>query len=326
MPLLYWAGPTSSGKPDKCDWIVESLATQRNKYSRAVKVFDVREQLGKTFPNHAVDPVEQLQRLLADGHSTEYLRGFVRNRDDAAVWRSFGHFLGLKCAAIDVASNRGDLTNGRIVGSLGEGMHHARASASSRGQLFNGAAVVARALTDNSGWRSSGGVTAALILDLDGSCAGGTAAMISGIPRVRLIDVATNEIDAYADTANASLRIVSRASDYLNVVQESLSRLDVAKEKFPLCIYSAGVDGYELHAGGLPGMTAEVLAERDRLVFEWCRSNNLRTVYTTGGGVESESLSRDALVALHRQTVETAVRVLRAEQSEEKRSRKRFRG
>lgn len=308
MPRLYWAGPPPTAARDKCDWIVESLKTNRTWYSKRVKVLDVHEEHVRLERELNLPPFDP-GSLLASTHSADHIQA-VRDgsssessANERLYDRSLGYVETLRMAAAEVwSADRG--TSAKIVGSLGGGMHHARAAARVNGQAFNGLALVARVLAESS---YSG--SPVLILDLDGSCGGGTAALISDVPRIRLIDIAVNETDAYEDTANSSLRIVSKASDYLAVLRETLGRLNVAKEQLPVCIYSAGVDGHEHALGGLPGLTADLLAERDRIVFEWCCRVGIRTAYTTGGGEVSETLSQESLVALHRRTIETAAEI-----------------
>lgn len=305
MPLLFWARPRPADAGDKCDWIVESLRANRTWYGQRVKVKDVHEEHVRLERELNFPPFDP-GGMLASIHAADHIQAVRDGTSSGASAterlydRSWGYVETLRMAAIEVQSaDRG--SSATIVGSLGGGMHHARAAASVGGQAFNGLALVARFLADGS---HSGNPV--LILDLDGGCGGGTAALINDVPRIRLIDIAVNETDAYEDTANSSLRIVSKASDYLDVLRETLGRLNVAKERSPVCIYSAGVDGHEHARGGLPGLTAELLAERDRIVFKWCCQVGIRTAYTIGGGEVSETLSQESLVALHRRTIETA--------------------
>jgi len=145
-----------------------------------------------------------------------------------------------------------------------------------------------------------------LIIDADGDCGGGTAELITGNPRVRQVDIAVNAYDAYSNTDNTSLYVVSRAAEYLSTLKQALADVRITKDSMPLCLYSAGVDGHEEAERGLPGMTADVLVERDRIVFEWCRRAGLRLAYTLGSGAVSGTMTRERLVSLHRNTVEAA--------------------
>lgn len=306
MPRLLWAAKESSEPGDKCAWIVESLAAERTTYSRAVKVLDVdkwyRQQTGAS---PAADYTEMLRRV----HASPYVES-VRNawnqgtKDDFSLFgRSCGYARAIVYAAVEVCSASASGTSGQIVGSLGGGMHHASASASRGEAAFNGIALAARTLSDK-------GVPV-VILDLDGSCGGGTASLIAENPRVQQIDVAVNDTDAYENTANATLTIVSKAGDYLDVLRDTLETLAARISPGTACLCSVGVDGFERAAAGLAGMTAEMLGQRDRAVFEWCCRLGVRTAYTIGGGGATEAMPKDVVVALHRQTIETAVAVMR---------------
>lgn len=316
MTRVYSPGPQPAGVRDKCDWIVESLSRQPSKYSRSVKVVDAYEDSLRRSRDLGTPPLD-VRGLLEEAHAAEYIES-ARGSNALEYERSSAGVLSLWLAACQVQDGREDGVVGRIVGSLGGGGHHARASTSVNGQTFNSLAVAAIGLT-KMGMNSGGGRV--LILDLDASCGGGTASLIAGVPGIRQVDIAVNDTDAYADTENASLRVVRNASDYLSTIQESLCNLDVEKERGhnPVCIYSAGVDAFEKSPGGLPGVTAEMLAERDRLVFKWCRDVGIRTAFTIGGGDVSDTVSQETLVGLHRQTIEMAEAVLRKEQRNEKR-------
>jgi hypothetical protein len=58
--------------------------------------------------------------------------------------------------------------------------------------------------------------------------------------------------------------------------------------------------------GGLRGITKEVLAEREKHVFEWCNRRGLPIAFVPAGGYVSFELDEAALVGLHRLTVEQA--------------------
>jgi hypothetical protein len=71
--------------------------------------------------------------------------------------------------------------------------------------------------------------------------------------------------------------------------------------------YYPGMDPHEGSAfGGLPGIDARMLWERDKLVFDWLRRRNIPCAFALGGGYLGPGLDREALVALHRATSELA--------------------
>lgn len=304
MPKLFWNAVQPYGATDKSAWIVESMASRRNKYSRAVKIVDSTALWGWS-PSwrsplwvHGAEYVEAVRREDAVGEVGEGSCGLLALASASSL-----------TSAVMYVTSQHLGTSGQIVGSLGVGMHHARASESSRGHVFNGLAIAAAASSRMDDLSSSR--QPIVILDLDGSCGGGTAALIAGQQNVCQVDIAVNDIDAYQSTANATLQIITNATGYLDSLRQSLDRLEPLASSSGLCVYSAGVDAFEGAERGLRGMTSELLEQRDRLVFEWCLKVGVPTAYAIGGGAVGENLSRETLVALHRQTIETAVAVMR---------------
>jgi acetoin utilization deacetylase AcuC-like enzyme len=297
MARVFWAARQSAEASDKASWIVESLASQRSKYTRAVKMIDV----GENAADREAAILDQVHtRAYIESMRAESLSGVSGDRSSCSL--ALSNVRALCMAAAEVSCGSGLGTSAQIVGSLAGGMHHATASAACHGHLFNGLAVAA-ALPNLD--------TPVLVLDLDGTCGGGTASMIRDMPHVRQLDIAVSELDSYADTPNACLRVVSESSRYLEVLRTSLSSLESLDPRGWRCIYSAGIDGSEHAERGLAGMTAAVLAERDRIVFEWCLRMGMRTAYALGCGDVSPAMPREAVVALHRQTIEVAVAVMR---------------
>ena len=58
--------------------------------------------------------------------------------------------------------------------------------------------------------------------------------------------------------------------------------------------------------GGLRGITREILAARERLVFEWCEARSLPVAFVLAGGYVGDRLDEEGLVDLHRLTLSTA--------------------
>ena len=59
--------------------------------------------------------------------------------------------------------------------------------------------------------------------------------------------------------------------------------------------------------GGLDGVTTEVLRERERWFFDWAARRQIPVAFVLAGGYTSGQLPEDALVRLHRLTIEAAV-------------------
>lgn len=119
------------------------------------------------------------------------------------------------------------------------------------------------------------------------------------------------------DSNRHTLDIISDAVDYLPRLRQRLDEMLTAYrftnqsfydwDRFGLVIYNAGMDPYEGCAvGGLRGITADILAERERIVFEWCRSLSIPVAFVLAGGYVGPNLTKSELVDLHRLTISAA--------------------
>lgn len=180
-----------------------------------------------------------------------------------------------------IAASRAARTDG-VAGSLSSGLHHARYD---RGRGFcsiNGLALAARLALEE-------GAESVLILDLDAHCGGGTASLIAGRPRVWQLDV------------------VRDSGDYLPTVAKRLAALASVAPRFDLCLYNACMDPHEDdESGGLAGVTTEMLAQREALVFGWCHRHKIPVAFVLAGGYTGAYLDPADLAALHRLTVQAA--------------------
>ena len=213
---------------------------------------------------------------------------------DAALW------------PMVLASNGGVLAAARsalddgVAGSLSSGLHHAKQDRGDGFCTFNGLAIAAKTLLDE------GAVSSVLILDLDAHCGGGTAQLIDHDPRIWHEDVSVDAFDHYSGHTNSALWDVDCAEDYLLTVNRAVAQADRIGP-FDLCLYNAGMDPYQdCGVGGLDGITAEVLAQRERIVFDWCRQRRLPVAFALAGGYVGSGLDQPTLVNLHRLTLVAA--------------------
>ena len=187
-----------------------------------------------------------------------------------------------------------------IAGSLSSGLHHARHGHGAGFCTFNGLVIAAQDALHTT-------AASVLILDLDAHCGGGTASLIAQEPRIWQVDVAVSWLDSYEKEERARLGIVEDASGYLDEIEEALAEVQGRGPPFDLCIYNAGMDPYErCSIGGLEGITREILAARERMVFEWCRERRIPIAFVLAGGYVGPDLGQEELVGLHRLTLEAA--------------------
>jgi len=240
-------------------------------------------------------------------HDPEYCEA-VRTGRPRALAESQGFAWDPGLGPMVLASNGGAVAAARdalrdgVAGSLSSGMHHARADGGTGFCTFNGLVLAARAALDE-------GAPSVLVLDLDAHCGGGTASLIDAEPRITQLDVAVNGFDVYADGGGVRLHRVLRAGDYLPCIRRGLDEVGARAERPGFVLYNAGMDPFEGCAvGGLAGITQEVLAARERLVFDWCRRERVPVAFVLAGGYIGPGLDVSELVALHRLTIEAAAR------------------
>lgn len=186
----------------------------------------------------------------------------------------------------------------RTAGSLSSGLHHARAGRGAGFCTFNGLAIAALRAVEH-------GATRVLILDLDAHCGGGTASILAGHARIEQVDVSVHAYDSYDDVPNARL-VIASPHDYLGQIARELAQID-DPASIDVVIYNAGMDPHEA-AGGRAGITADVLAAREDMVFAWARAHGCPVAWVLAGGYRSSRLGMDGLVDLHRLTIDAALR------------------
>lgn len=188
------------------------------------------------------------------------------------------------------------MTTGANSGSLSSGLHHARRGRGSGYCTFNGLAVASiRA--------RMAGAARVVILDLDAHCGGGTASIVAGHDGIEQVDVSVVGFDKFTPTERLTQRMAT-GDDYLDVVRAELAAISDPAD-ISVLVYNAGMDPHE-RAGGVRGITAEVLAEREDLVFGWARSHGVPVAFTLAGGYVGADMEWPELVDLHRLTVTAA--------------------
>lgn len=183
------------------------------------------------------------------------------------------------------------LRSGRS-GSLSSGLHHARRGAGEGFCTLNGLALGAlRALRD---------VASVGILDLDAHFGGGTFEILGEHPQVRLADVSVNGYDRWEPTAPARhhVELVTDPAAYLDAVSRALRTLEGVR----CVLYNAGMDVHE-RAGGLKGLTTEIVRRREALVFGWARARRVPIAFALAGGYRWGGLTLAQVAALHLETV-----------------------
>lgn len=205
-----------------------------------------------------------------------------------------------------VAAARTALTDG-VAGSLSSGLHHARRDRGNGFCTFNGLALAAlKALEAGAG--------TVLILDLDAHGGGGTHSLVQRNSSVWHTDVSVSGFDGYTPGPYGTRDLVQEADDYLPTIRRRLEELEAQQPPFGLCLYNAGMDPYgpegEYRPGQAPDISAVRLAEREEMVFAWCRRRGIPIAFVLAGGYVERYLDQDSLVNLHRLTLDAACRAI----------------
>jgi len=252
-----------------------------------------------------IEPVPLTRDQVAEVHDPEYVQAVETGKPrklaesqgfswDAGLWpmvlASNGGAVAAARAALDIG----------VAGSLSSGLHHAKYGSGAGFCTFNGLVIAAKAAL-------ASGAKSVLILDLDAHCGGGTASLIAGDSRIRQLDVSVSRYDSYPDSEQSRLVMVGTSSEYLPALRRVLDEVDRQGTSFDLCLYNAGMDPSEdCSTGGQTGITQDILAERERLVFEWCSARQLPIAFVLAGGYIGYHLDERGLVALHRLTLSAA--------------------
>jgi acetoin utilization deacetylase AcuC-like enzyme len=274
----------------KARWIAESLAESPIPGIELTAPDPLtREQVTEVHDPYYVSAVESgVPRALAESQGFDW---------DPGLWPMVLASNGGAVAAARAALERG------VAGSLSSGLHHARHGSGAGFCTFNGLVIAARAALAT-------GIGSVLILDLDAHCGGGTASLIEDEPRIWQVDVSVNSYDRYSGSERIWLEIVREGTDYLSAVRRGLDEVTRRGPRFGLCLYNAGMDPYEgCSTGGMAGISKEVLADRERMVFDWCKSRTLPIAFVLAGGYIGPQLDESELVDLHRLTLRCVAEV-----------------
>lgn len=236
-------------------------------------------------------------------HDPTYVRAFLDGTVDPSIIRRIGFPWSEGMVRRTLASVGGTLratadalTHG-WGGTLAGGTHHAFYAEGSGFCVFNDIVISLRW----AGRRTT-------VIDLDVHQGDGTAAMCEGDPNVFTLSLhGGNNFPFRKQKSTLDIPLADGASDdeYLTALRGALPQaLGHAPE---LVFYQSGVDGLESDKLGRLKLTAAGLQERDRIVFEACRTHGVPCVVTLGGGY-SEPIERT--VAAHAATFRCAAQVL----------------
>jgi len=252
---------------------------------------------------HVPEPasVDELVRV----HTPAYIERVMTGRLTDAEIRRIGFPWSLqmversrRSAGATIAACRVALQEGVGV-NLAGGTHHAFADAGAGYCVFNDAAVAARAM------QAEGRVRQIAIIDCDVHQGDGTAAIFADDPTVFTFSIhGAHNFPFRKQQSDLDIALPDATGDaaYLDALEWGL-RQTFATAKPDLVIYLAGADPYYDDRLGRLSLTKAGLAERDRLVFGYCRSAGVPVAVTMAGGYARQI---NDTVDIHAHTVAAA--------------------
>ena len=281
-------------------------------YVGAAQSFDTTRKSGWIADSLAQTPIAGVEVVaptplsfqeIAEVHDPVYVKA-VRRGEPRHLAESQGFTWDPGMWKAVTASNGGVVQAARaaiadgVAGSLSSGLHHARQERGAAFCTFNVLVIAAKTVLGE-------GARAVLILDVDAHCGGGTHSLIENDSRIRHVDVSLNVVDAYWTNGDNTLDIIRDADKYLPTIGERLGELG----QFDLCLYNSGMDPEErCEMGGFPGISSEVLRQREQLVFSWAKQRGIPIAFVLAGGYAGARLTQQGVVTLHRFTIEAASR------------------
>lgn len=244
----------------------------------------VRE--GIVRPDEVVTPQAATDEQLSFAHEISYLRAVQEGTLSEAEVREIGfpwsvelversrRSCGGTIEACRVAVERGIAVN------LAGGTHHARSSKGAGYCIFNDAVVAARTM------QRQGLVGRVLVVDCDVHQGDGTASICEGDDSIYTysIHAARNyPLRKVSGDLDVALEDGTGDAAYLAALTESLDRA-IREARADLVVYLAGADPFEHDRLGRLKLTKSGLIERDRLVFERCRSLGMPIAVAMAGG------------------------------------------
>jgi len=194
------------------------------------------------------------------------------------------------------------LTTGGISGSLSSGLHHASWKKGKGFCTINGLALAAVTARNN-------GAERVVILDVDAHCGGGTAEIIrlldNTIGGITQHDVSVSAFDHYHDDPIATCTMTN-GHNYLNTIASTLNTIEDDPRPVDLLLLNAGMDPHEL-AGGVSGISDDVIAERERMIFDWAVNRHVPVAFVLAGGYTG-LLDLGEVADLHMITINAAVK------------------
>jgi acetoin utilization deacetylase AcuC-like enzyme len=186
-----------------------------------------------------------------------------------------------------------------LAANLAGGTHHAYSDHGEGYCVFNDSAVAARAM------QAEGRARRVVIIDCDVHQGNGTAAILAGDETIFTFSIhGAKNFPFHKEQSDLDIALDDGTGDeaYLEALDHGLCQA-IELSRADLAIYLAGADPFADDKLGRLALSKRGLAERDHLVFEYCRQAGLPVAITMAGGY---ARNIEDTVDIHFQTVRAA--------------------
>ena len=269
----------------------------------------LRDRVSEAAPASAItlrSPEPATNRELRRAHASSYVErvvlGELSPREIRAIGFPWSPELverSRRSSGATIEACRAALEDGLAV-NLAGGTHHAFRDRGQAFCIFNDSAVAARAMLAEKRARR------VLVVDCDVHQGNGTAAIFAGDPAVFTFSIhGQNNFPTRKEQSDLDVALPDDAKDgdYLEALENGL-RNALTLSSPDLAIYLAGADPYFEDRFGRLALTKKGLAERDSLVFDFCRGRGIPVAVTMAGGYARRT---EDSVDIHFETVRTAL-------------------
>lgn len=183
--------------------------------------------------------------------------------------------------------------------NLAGGTHHAFSNAGQGFCVFNDSAIAARAM------QAEGWVRRVVIIDCDVHQGNGTAAILADDSTIFTFSIhGAKNFPFHKEKSDLDIELEDGTDDqtYLAALEQGLQQA-IEQAEAELAIYLAGADPFVHDRFGRLALSKAGLAERDRLVFDYCQAAGLPVAIAMAGGYAPQV---EDIVDIHFQTIREA--------------------
>lgn len=266
---------------------------------------------GLAKPNNTFRPGRAKASLLALAHCPDYIQQFCTNQLDAKAIRRMGLPWSEALLTRSLISPAGTLLAAHyamhhgVACHLAGGTHHAHFNYGSGFCVLNDLAITAKALL------ASPDINRVLIFDCDVHQGDGTASILSNTPEAFTCSVHCDKnFPARKACSDLDIDVPKGTTDqdYLDIVERAL-QLAFEQCQPDIVLYDAGVDVFIDDPLGLLNISLTGIAQRDRLVMEYCKHRAVPVATVIGGGYDKDDM---AVAQRHAIAVDVAAQLYNA--------------